>query len=67
MKIEFTASLPDGGTWFAPKKDGSGVLRMELSATEFSRVIQMCRFMDCFTGGGASFRVVITSDLKEIT
>ena len=66
MKIEFTASLADSGSWFAPKKDGSGVLRMELSATEFSRVIQMCRFMDCFTSGGASFQVVINSELKEL-
>lgn len=65
VKIEFTASLPDSGAWFAPKKDGSGVLRIELSASEFPRVIQMCRFMDCFTNGGASFRVTINSELKE--
>lgn len=59
MKIDFIASLPDSGPWFAPKKDGSGVVRFELAASEFTKVIHLSQFMDCFTKGGAAFKVTI--------
>jgi len=61
MKITLTASLPASGSWFSPHKDGSGVLRLEIPASDFAQVIQLSTFMDVYTGG-ATFRVQITDE-----
>jgi hypothetical protein len=60
VKLTFIASL--GTAWFTGHKDGSGTLRIELPASEFTNVIHMSRFMDCFTKGGATFKVTIEED-----
>jgi hypothetical protein len=57
MKLQITASLAD--SWFSPKRDGSGTIRFEVPATEFPAVIQMARFMDCYTKGGKTFTLTV--------
>jgi hypothetical protein len=62
VRIKLTVSLPDTGSWFAPRKDASGIMRLEIPATEFSEVIQLSRFMDCYTKGGKTFTAILTDE-----
>lgn len=63
-KITITASLPYSGAWFTPKKDGSGIVRFEFSASEFPEVMKLSKYMDPFTksGVGATFRLTVEDD-----